>query len=66
MTGTGDVVEIDRRQRHPGPEARYTVRLATMEEPEVVARLARLAEDSGRSVAGEVRAAVRYWISANE
>jgi hypothetical protein len=53
-------------QRRPGPEPRYTIRLVTMEEPQIVARLGRLAEESGRSVASEVRAAVRWWPQSME
>jgi hypothetical protein len=66
MSVSGDAVEIDKSQRRPGPERRFTSRLVTMEEPEVVARLEQLADQSGRSVASEVRAAIRYWISATE
>jgi hypothetical protein len=66
MTETGNAVEIAKSLRRPGPPPRYTVRLVTMEEPKVVAELEEMAEQSGRSVASEVRAAVRYWISVNE
>jgi hypothetical protein len=66
MSSPGDAVEIDKGQRRPGPERRFTSRLVTMEEPQVVAQLEQLAEQSGRSVASEVRAAIRYWITATE
>jgi hypothetical protein len=45
--------------------ARFTRRVTFAEDPDVVDQLEELAEGWGRSLAGEVRAAVRYWIETN-
>jgi hypothetical protein len=45
---------------------RFTARLVVMEEPAVVEKLDQWSQENGRSLASEVRAAIRYWISAWE
>lgn len=46
--------------------ARFTRKVAFFEAPELVEVIERLARESGRSMAAEIRAALRYWVSANE
>ena len=46
--------------------ARFTRRVSFYEEPDMVAAVEELARDSGRSTAAEIRAAIRYWLRANE
>ena len=59
-------MEIVKTHRRPGPPARYRARVVLMEEPEIVEKLDRSAIKAGHSVAAEIRAAVRSWLSAWE
>lgn len=58
---------MDRNEaRNLGERPRFTTRIVFLETPEVAQTLERFAAESGRSVAAEIRAAVRYWIRAWE
>jgi plasmid stability protein len=40
----------------------FTARMVVMERPEIAEEVSRRAAASGRSLAAEVRAAIRYWL----
>ena len=40
----------------------FTARMVVMEHPEIAEEMSRRAAASGRSLAAEVRAAIRYWL----
>ncbi|MDP9329996.1 MAG: ribbon-helix-helix domain-containing protein [Actinomycetota bacterium] len=50
----------------PPEGARFTHRLQVHEDPNIAEQIRKLSRDSGRSLAAEVRAAIRYWLQANE
>jgi predicted DNA-binding protein len=49
-----------------GQVARFVRRVAFHEEPEVLQRLEELAHDNGRSLAAELRGAIRYWLDCHQ
>lgn len=49
-----------------GQVARFVRRVSFHEEPEVLQQLEELAHDNGRSVASEIRGAVRYWLDCHQ
>jgi hypothetical protein len=50
----------------PPEVARFSRRLQIHEDPAVIEKLQEYALDSGRSVAAEVRAALRWWIRGHD
>lgn len=54
------------KRRRGGPEPRFSRRVAFMEQPEVVALMEELAVENGRSLASEIRVALRYWLKAGQ
>ena len=58
---------MDTKQaRNAGDRARFTTRIVFLEDPNVAEELERSAIEAGRSVAAEIRGAIRYWLSAWE
>jgi hypothetical protein len=66
MSEPGDTLKSVQRQRRGGPDPVFTASFRFQEDPAILKRLEEHASDSGHSVAAEVRAAIRYWLSAWE